>query len=35
MRREDIKNIIEAIMFAYSEPITIKELNIYKEVRDA
>ena len=27
MRREDIKNIIEAIMFAYSEPITIKELN--------
>ena len=27
MRREDIKNIIEAILFAYSEPITIKELN--------
>lgn len=27
MRREEIKNIIEAIMFAYSEPITIKELN--------
>ncbi len=27
MRREDIKNIIEAIMFAYSEPITIRELN--------
>ncbi|WP_300280059.1 SMC-Scp complex subunit ScpB [Peptacetobacter sp.] len=27
MKREDIKNIIEAIMFAYGEPITIKELN--------
>ena len=27
MRREDIKNIIEAIMFAYSEPISIGELN--------
>ena len=27
MRREDIKHIIEAVMFAYSEPITIKELN--------
>ncbi len=27
MRREDIKHIIEAIMFAYSEPISIKELN--------
>ncbi|CEH35298.1 SMC-Scp complex subunit ScpB [Romboutsia lituseburensis] len=27
MRREDIKNIIEAVMFAYSEPITIEELN--------
>lgn len=27
MRREDIKNIIEAIMFAYSEPISISELN--------
>ncbi|MGL5716684.1 MAG: SMC-Scp complex subunit ScpB [Paraclostridium sp.] len=27
MRREDIKNIIEAVMFAYSEPISVKELN--------
>ncbi|MGL4911477.1 MAG: SMC-Scp complex subunit ScpB [Romboutsia sp.] len=27
MRREDIKNIIESVMFAYSEPITIDELN--------
>ena len=27
MRREDIKHIIEAIMFAYAEPISIKELN--------
>lgn len=27
MKREEIKNIIEAIMFAYSEPISIKELN--------
>lgn len=27
MKREDIKNIIEAIMFAYGEPISIKELN--------
>ena len=27
MRREDIKNIIESIMFAYGEPISIKELN--------
>ena len=27
MRREDIKNIIEAIMFAYGEPISISELN--------
>lgn len=27
MRRDEIKNIIEAIMFAYSEPISIKELN--------
>lgn len=27
MRREDIKSIIEAVMFAYSEPITIEELN--------
>ncbi|GKZ02180.1 MULTISPECIES: SMC-Scp complex subunit ScpB [Paraclostridium] len=27
MRRDEIKNIIEAIMFAYSEPISIKDLN--------
>ena len=27
MRREDIKHIIEAVMFAYAEPISIKELN--------
>lgn len=27
MRREDIKNIIEAVMFAYGEPISIKDLN--------
>ena len=27
MKREEIKNIIEAIMFAYGEPISIKELN--------
>lgn len=27
MRREDIKHIIEAVMFAYGEPISIKELN--------
>ena len=27
MRREDIKNIIESVMFAYSEPISIEELN--------
>ena len=27
MKREDIKHIIEAIMFAYAEPISIKELN--------
>ena len=27
MKREDIKNIIEAVMFAYGEPISIKELN--------
>lgn len=27
MRRDEIKSIIEAIMFAYSEPISIKELN--------
>ncbi|MDR0879307.1 MAG: SMC-Scp complex subunit ScpB [Clostridioides sp.] len=27
MKREEIKYIIEAIMFAYGEPITIKELN--------
>lgn len=27
MRREDIKNIIESVMFAYSDPISIKELN--------
>jgi len=26
MRREDIKYIIEAIMFSYAEPITVKEL---------
>src|SRR5699024_3267830 len=27
MRREDIKHIIEAVMFAYAEHISIKELN--------
>ncbi|MEF9991965.1 MAG: SMC-Scp complex subunit ScpB [Romboutsia sp.] len=27
MKREDIKHIIEAVMFAYSEPISTKELN--------
>ena len=27
MRREEIKSIIEAIMFAYSDPISIKDLN--------
>lgn len=27
MRREDIKNIIESVMFAYGDPISIKELN--------
>lgn len=27
MRREDIKHIIEAVMFAYGDPISIKELN--------
>ena len=27
MRREEIKSIIEAVMFAYSEPISIEELN--------
>ena len=27
MKREDIKHIIEAVMFAYGEPISIKELN--------
>ncbi|MBC6002402.1 Segregation and condensation protein B [uncultured Clostridium sp.] len=27
MRRDEIKSIIEAIMFAYSDPISIKELN--------
>ena len=27
MKREDIKHIIEAVMFAYAEPISIKELN--------
>ena len=27
MRREEIKSIIEAIMFAYSDPISIGELN--------
>lgn len=27
MKCEDIKNIIEAIMFAYSDPISIRELN--------
>lgn len=39
MRRSDIKNIIEAIMFSYAEPISIKELNMaineelsYKEI---
>lgn len=28
MRRSDIKNIIEAILFSYGEPITIGELNM-------
>ncbi len=28
MRRSDIKNIIEGIMFSYGEPITIHELNM-------
>ena len=27
MKREDIKHIIESVMFAYGEPISIKELN--------
>lgn len=27
MKREEIKNIIESIMFAYSDPISIEELN--------
>lgn len=27
MKREEIKNIIEAVMFAYGDPISIKELN--------
>lgn len=27
MRREEIKHIIESVMFAYGEPISIKELN--------
>lgn len=27
MRREEIKYIIEAVMFAYGDPITIRELN--------
>jgi segregation and condensation protein B len=27
MRREEIKSIIEAVMFAYSDPISIEELN--------
>lgn len=27
MKREDIKNIIESVMFAYSDPISIAELN--------
>lgn len=27
MKRSDIKNIIEAVLFAYGEPISIKELN--------
>ena len=27
MKRDDIKHIIESVMFAYSEPISIKELN--------
>ncbi|MGL5347490.1 MAG: SMC-Scp complex subunit ScpB [Peptostreptococcaceae bacterium] len=27
MRREDIKHTIEAVMFAYGDPISIKELN--------
>ena len=27
MRREEIKHIIEAVMFAYGDPISIKELN--------
>lgn len=28
MKRSDIKNIIEAIMFSYGEPISVKELNL-------
>lgn len=28
MRRSDIKNIIEAIMFSYAEPVSIEELNL-------
>lgn len=28
IKRSDIKNIIEALMFSYAQPITIKELNL-------
>ena len=28
IKRSDIKNIIEALMFSYAKPITIKELNL-------
>lgn len=28
IRRSEIKNIIEAIMFSYGEPVTIKDLNL-------
>ena len=28
MKQEDIKNVIESVMFAYAEPISLKELKI-------
>ncbi len=28
MKRDDIKNIIESLLFAYAQPISIEELNI-------
>lgn len=31
MKREDIKYIIESVMFAYGEPISIKELKLYSK----